>query len=154
MMSKRSTEHGTFVIERSYPAAPARVFNAWADLAAKARWFAGSEEWKELDRSLDFRVGGRERLKGVWTGGRVSCFESTYQDIVPDRRIVYTYDMYIDETRISISLATVVLEPDGAGTRLIYTEQAVFLDGYDDSGSREKGTLALLDKLGSALGRG
>jgi hypothetical protein len=39
----------------------------------------------------------------------------------------------------------------GAGTRLVFTEQAVFLDGYDDAGSREHGTNWLLDKLGEAL---
>ena len=30
-MTERSTEHTTFVIERSYAASPARVFAAWAD---------------------------------------------------------------------------------------------------------------------------
>ncbi len=33
------------------------------------------------------------------------------QDIVPDERIIFTYDMRLDETRISVSLATVELEP-------------------------------------------
>ncbi len=68
-----------------------------------------------------------------------------------DQRIVYTYDMHLDDARISVSLATVELEPAGAGTRLIFTEQGVFLDGYDDAGSREHGTRELLDKLGASL---
>lgn len=34
-MSDRSTDHSTFVIERTYDAPPARVFNAWADREAK-----------------------------------------------------------------------------------------------------------------------
>jgi uncharacterized protein YndB with AHSA1/START domain len=36
----RTVSHGTFVIERELPHAPARVFAAWADPKAKARWFA------------------------------------------------------------------------------------------------------------------
>ena len=40
--------------------------------------------------------------------------------------------MHLDDTRISVSLATVELKPAGKGTRLIFTEQGAFLDGYDD----------------------
>ncbi len=39
-MTDRSVTHATFVVERRYDASPARVFAAWADPAAKARWFA------------------------------------------------------------------------------------------------------------------
>lgn len=153
-MSERSTHHATFVVERTFTTSPARVFAAWATPEAKAHWFRGPDEWQETDRELDFRVGGRERLSGVWPGGRISVFDGRYQDIVQDQRIIYTYEMHLNETRISISLATVELKPAGAGTRMIFTEQAVFLDGFDDAGGREKGTRALLDKLEAALRRG
>ena len=43
-MSERSTEHATFVIERTYAASLARVFHAWAAPAAKARWFGDYRE--------------------------------------------------------------------------------------------------------------
>jgi uncharacterized protein YndB with AHSA1/START domain len=153
-MTERSAIHGTFVIERTYPASPQRVFKAWADPAAKARWFAGPpDKWKEQHREFDFRVGGRERLSGVWPGGKVSAFDGLYHDIVADQRIVYSYAMQLDDVRISVSLATVEFKPAGAGARLIFTEQAAFLDGYDDAGSREQGTGALLDKLGAELQR-
>ena len=152
-MSKRSADHATFVIERVFDFAPSVVFSAWAEPAAKAHWFAGTGEWKELHREQDFRVGGRERLKGVWPGGKVSAFDALHQEIVPNERIIYSYDMHLDETRISISLATVEFKPAGADTRLIVTEQGVFLDGYDDAGSRERGTRALIDRLGAELKR-
>lgn len=61
--------------------------------------------------------------------------------------------MHLDENRISVSLATVELRPEGKGTRLVFTEQGAFLDGYDDAGSREHGTRELLDALGAALRR-
>ncbi len=153
-MTERSVTHATFVIERTYEASPARVFAAFADPAAKARWFAGpSDKWTKQVREIDFRVGGRERLSGAWEGGPVSHFEGHYWDIVPDQRIVYSYDMRLDDKRISVSLATVELKPAGSGTRLVFTEQAAFLDGYDDAGSREHGTGALLDALGAELRR-
>jgi uncharacterized protein YndB with AHSA1/START domain len=152
-MTERSTVHSTFVIERTYPASPARVFKAWADPQAKARWFVGPDEWQSSDHELDFRVGGREHVSGGPPGGPVHSFDARYQDIVPDRRIIYSYDMHMNETRISVSLATVELEAAGEGTRLIFTEQAVYLDGADTAAEREHGTRALLDNLGAALQR-
>ena len=152
-MTERSVTHATFVIERTYPASPARVFAAWSSREAKARWFRGPEEWGASEHELDFRVGGRERVSGGPKGGRVHTFEARYQDIVPDARIISSYDMHLDDQRISVSLATVELNPAGAGTRLVYTEQGAFLDGYDDAGAREHGTRELLEQLGRALER-
>jgi uncharacterized protein YndB with AHSA1/START domain len=151
-MTGRPATFGTFTIERVYDATPARIFKAWADPAIKARWFVGPASWTLLERSIDFRVGGKEHLSGRHTIG-VSTFDGVYHDIVPDQRIIYSYDMHLDSAHISVSLATVEFEPTGTGTRLTFTEQAVFLDGYDDSGSRERGTRILLDQLGEELQR-
>ena len=151
-MTERSTRHATFSIERQYGASPARVFHAWADPAAKAQWFAGTAgRWHEQIRESNFRVGGRDRVVGAWKDGPVSAFECVYQDIVTNERIVYTYDMHLDGTRISVSPATVEFRANGGGTKLIVTEQGVFLDAYDDAGSREQGTRALLENLAIAL---
>ena len=68
-----------------------------------------------------------------------------------NRRIVYSYTMHVDGRRISVSLATIEFRRSGEGTRLVLTEQGAFLDGYDDAGSREKGTRALMDKLEASL---
>ena|SRR5947207_11176157 len=153
-MTERSVTHSTFSIERTYETSPARVFAAFASKEAKARWFAGpSDKSKELEREMDFRVGGRERLKGRWHSGMVSTFDAVYHDIVPDQRIVYTYTMHLDEKKISVSLATLEFKPAGTGTRLVVTEQGAFLDGYEDKGSRENGTGSLLDRLGETLKR-
>jgi uncharacterized protein YndB with AHSA1/START domain len=83
----------------------------------------------------------------------VHTFDAHYQDIVTNERIIYTYVMYIDETRISISLATIEFKPAKAGTRLILTEQGAYLDGYDTPGLREQGTRDLLDALDAELRR-
>jgi len=152
-MTQHSAAHGSFTLERVYDATPARVFKAWADPAIKARWFGGIEGWQMLERSIDFRIGGKERLSGRKGSGVVSTFDAVYHDIVPDQRIIYCYDMRLDDAHISASLATIELSPAGAGTRLVFTEQAVFLDGYDDSGSRERGTTVLLEQLGAELQR-
>jgi uncharacterized protein YndB with AHSA1/START domain len=150
-MSERSVEHSTFVLERTYDASPARVFAAWADPEAKARWF-GDPETGVAEFELDFRVGGREFNRGTVEGNPYT-YEGRYQDIVPDERIVYAYDMHLDGTRISVSLGTVELKPNGEGTRLTYTEQGAFLDGLDTPEQRQQGTGGLLDALGAELER-
>src|SRR5438046_1532079 len=153
-MIERTVTHATFVVERTYDASLSRVFAAWANPAAKARWFSGPDEWESSKHELDFRIGGREINRGGPPGGPVHTFEGRYYDIVPDQHIVYTYDMHLDDTRISVSLATVELKPTGTGTRLTFTEQGAFLDGHDTPAQRvQQGTGALLDALGAELRR-
>jgi len=147
----RSVVHATFSLERTYEASPAEVFHALSDKAAKASWFEGGNGYTVLEREMDVRPGGRERVKGRWASGTVSTFDAVYYDVVPNERIVYAYEMSLDDRKISVSLATMELHPAGAGTRLVVTEQGAFLDGYDDGGSRERGTGFLLDRLGASL---
>lgn len=152
-VTPRSATHATFTITRDYPAPPAKVFAAWADLSIKKRWFSCHEDWV-FEHQLDFRIGGRESNRGGPKGGTVHAYDARYYDIVENERIVYAYDMHLDETRISVSLATVEFKPAGVGrTTMTFTEQAVFLDGYDDNGSREHGTRIGLDKLEVELQR-
>jgi len=151
-MPQRSTAHATFVIERTYDASPARVFAACSDPAVKARWF-GDPTDANAKYELDFRVGGRERNLSGPPGGPVYTYEARYEEIVPDQRIVSTYTMDLDRTRISISVATLELQPAGAGTRLTYTEQGAFLDSLDQPKDREHGCGELLDQLGAELRR-
>jgi len=152
-MSQRSVTHASFVLERTYPVPPARVFAAFADPRIKARWFGAPDEWEKGEVSMDFRVGGREVSIGGPKGAPVHAFDSRYQDIVPNERIVYTYDMHLGDTRISVSLTTIEFKAAGAGTRLVFTEYGAYLDGYDDAGAREHGSGILLDQLGAELAR-
>jgi uncharacterized protein YndB with AHSA1/START domain len=142
----------TFVIERTYDVPVAQVFGAWADPLLKARWFAGSADALGVGYELDFRVGGREWSRGGPPGGPIYTYESEFRDIVPEQRIVYTYEMYADENRISVSVATVQFRGDEASTSLVLTEQGVFLDGHDTAAQREEGTRSLLDSLAATLG--
>jgi uncharacterized protein YndB with AHSA1/START domain len=152
-MTKRSVTHGTFVIERVYGAPPTRVFAALSDPAEKTRWFNGPEEWGPDVYSMDFREGGTEVSRGGPEGGPLITYEARFEDIVPGQRIVSTYVMHQDDNRISVSLATVQLQPEGSGTRLTFTESGAYLDAFDKPGMREHGTAEILDALGDYLVR-
>ena len=148
----RSVVHAMFDLERTYDAPVARVWKALTDPAAKQKWFAGEPgRWTLLERHVDVRPGGSERVKGRWEGGLVSTFDAVYHDVIPNERLVYSYQMFLDDKKISVSLATMQLKAQGTRTTLKVTEQGAFLDGYDDAGSREHGTGFLLDALGKSL---
>jgi uncharacterized protein YndB with AHSA1/START domain len=148
----RSVAHGVFHLERTYDAPAERVWRALTDETAKQKWFGGTPgTWELLERQMDVRPGGRERLKGRWESGIVSTFDATYFDVIPNERLVYAYEMHMNDRKISVSLATMQLEAKGGRTTLKVSEQGAFLDGYDDSGSREQGTGFLLDALGASL---
>ena len=146
-MPERSVVHSTFTIEHAYPQPPARVFAAWADPALKGRWFGGGSDDAPVDLQSDFRVGGTEQIRGD------DSFVVRYHEIVPDERIVFTYDLTLDGSLVSVSLATVEFRPadGGTGTQLTYTEHGAFLDGLDDPELRKNGTGGMLDALGQLL---
>jgi uncharacterized protein YndB with AHSA1/START domain len=151
-MTERNVTHADFTLERTYDAPPSRVFNAFADPEVKATWFSGPDGWESLESATDFRVGGRDIERSRREGeDTVHAFECVYWDIIPDARIVYTYDMHLDDQRISVSLATLEFKPEGNGTRLMLTEHGAFLDGVDNVDLRQSGTAWLLDNLGKAL---
>jgi len=101
---------------------------------------------------MDVRPGGRERAKGRWANGTVSTFDAVYFDVTPNERLVYAYEMHLDDRRISVSLATLEFNAVEAGTRLTITEQGAFLNGYEDGGARQQGTKFLLDQVAASLG--
>lgn len=148
-MSGRSTEHATFVIERAFDVAPERAFAAWSTLEAKSKWFGP----KTMDGyEFDFRPGGQERFAAGGPDGARYRYIALYQDIVPDERIVYTYEMYRDEDRISVSVATIEFAAAEGGTALTVTEQGVYLDGHDTAAIREHGTRELIEELAKVVG--
>jgi uncharacterized protein YndB with AHSA1/START domain len=153
VIANRSVAHGTFIVERTYPAPPERVFAAWANRSEKNRWFGEGDDFLAStdEYTLDFRVGGHERLAGTMPGGRMFTYDAHYQDIVDDRRIVMSYDVSIDGRRNSVSLMTVELTPVSDGTRLVLTEQGAFLDGLDSNEQRQEGAVDSLDQLGEYL---
>jgi len=138
--------HSTFTLERVYEASTGRVFAAWADPAAKARWFSPNGP-----HELDFRAGGREVNRGHNQNGQVLTFESQYHDIVVGQRIAYTSTLSVEENVVTVSLTTVELSADGDTTRLVLTEHGAFLDGHEQPAWRQQGTGQWLDALAAEL---
>lgn len=146
-MTEHTVLHSTFTLERTYPVAPDKVYAAWADPAAKARWFAGVAQ-----HELDFRVGGKELVTRAGSADRPTLtFESVYHHILPNERIVFASTLGSDGVPATVSLTTVQLSETDDGTLLTLTQQGAFLDGQEEPSWREQGTSDQLDALAEEL---
>lgn len=144
--------HSSFVLTRNVRASVASAFKAWSDVNLKSQWFVGPEgRWTLLERTFDFQVGGKETCKGGFEQGGTSYFDSTYMDIVPDNRIVYSYRMSVDDELISVSLCTVEFLPNEAGCEVKFTEQAAYFQGQYGHDSRFTGSNMLLDQMAAVM---
>lgn len=155
-MTDTAAVHGSFTIERRYPATPARVFAACADPSIKRSWFAESETHDIEAYDSDFRVGGAERLtyrfgaETPFPGAKLTN-EGIYHDIVDQQRIVTSSRMALEGRPISVALETIEIAAAGKETLLTCTFQGVFFEGSDGPAMREQGWRDLLDRLGHAL---
>jgi uncharacterized protein YndB with AHSA1/START domain len=154
-MADQTVVHSTFVIERNYPQPPERVFGAFAQPARKRRWYAeGDHEIQEFE--MEFRVGGSERFsyrfkEGHPIAGSAIANESTYQDIVPEKRIVTTTRMSLNGKPILVAVLTLKFVASATGTALVFTNQGTYIDWPDGPGMIEHGWRALFDRLGKDL---
>jgi uncharacterized protein YndB with AHSA1/START domain len=152
---EQATIHNTFVLERHFPQLPARVFSAFAQPALKRRWYAeGDHEIHEFH--MDFRLGGAERFRyrfreGHPIAGSEIANESTYQDIVEEKRIVMTSRMSLNGKPIVVMLATFEFVPAEQGTDLILTHQGAYIDWPDGVKMIEMGWRGLVEQLAKEL---
>lgn len=145
--------HATFCVERVYDAQPARVFHAFTDPDARMRWFFQVHDWSLHEHSGgELGVGKAESSRFSPPGADLMITnDSIYLDVAPNERLIFAYAMTLDGAPLSSSLSTVEFRPEGKGTRLVFTEQGVYLDG--NVSGRIEGTEGLLLALGEDLER-
>ena len=150
-MENNSIVYADFTISRTVAAPVVKVYHAFSDKRDKEEWFKGPTDDAANEHTMDFKVGGTELNRGTFHDGVVHTFKATYYDIVPEQRIIYAYEMFLGDKRISVSLATIELSPNGNGTQVTLHESGAFLDGLDKPENRQQGTQHLLNALQAAV---
>ena len=145
--------HATFQIERVYDAAPARVFHVFTDPASRWRWFYKADSWTIHEKSGgELAVGATESSRFSPPGADVEVTsDSVYLEIVPNERLIFAFAMTLDGAALSSSLATAEFRAEGAGTRLVFTEQGAYHDG--NVAGRKEGSLEMLESVAEELAR-
>jgi uncharacterized protein YndB with AHSA1/START domain len=152
-MAEHAIHHATIVFERIFDAPAQRVFATLSDPVARARWSAPSDTAVIIYDEADFRVGGRDIFRcGAKNDPRYRG-ETHYCNIVPNRLIVSTETVDELDTRLSVALTTIELEPDGGRTKLKLTVQLAALNDPRMIDGTKAGYTGALDNLSHFLER-
>ena len=117
-------ERPKLTLKRVYPVAPEKVWRAWTDPQALRQWFDQTDAPGWIGE-LDVRVGGRLRIVLRDPEGVYHDVRGTYREVVPDRRLVFTWNLH-DAPPEAESVVSVVLNPAPGGTELEFTLDPVF----------------------------
>jgi uncharacterized protein YndB with AHSA1/START domain len=134
----RTPSAPTVRIQRVIAAAPDRVFAAWIDPDRLAQWMSPVGR---AEAEVEPWVGGRLRVTMIGDGVRIE-HQGEYRDVVPDRRLVFTWQS--PYTGPEPSIVTVELEPSEAGTVLTLIHEQLPIDRVE---SHRNGWRPMLDRL-------
>src|SRR5699024_4746175 len=113
---------GTVTLRRVLRAPPERVYRAFLDPDAMAKWLP-PHGFTGRVLSIDARVGGTYRMHFTnFSNGQTHAFGGAYVELVPGERIVHT-DRFDDPNLPGEMRTTITFKPVLAGTELA-VEQA------------------------------
>ena len=136
-------EGAALCIERTYDASPEEVWQAWTDPQALIRWFGPADTGSVSGADLDVRVGGHYRIAFSTTDGEHHEVGGTYREVQPPDKLVFSWAWRSTPERES--LVTLLFQPAGTGTHLVFRH-----DQFFDEAAREghaRGWAGAFDKL-------
>jgi uncharacterized protein YndB with AHSA1/START domain len=104
---------------RRIKAPPARVFEAWTQPEALARWF-GPHHTKVESAEVDARPGGGFTVRMVEDNGERHQVSGTYTEFDPERLLVFTWAWVSTPERESRVMVTFRPVPEGTEVTLIH----------------------------------
>jgi uncharacterized protein YndB with AHSA1/START domain len=131
------------VIRRHIKAPVEAVFRAWTAPEAMMKWFSPTPLMDVPVAETDLRVGDRYRVVMREGNGEEARVGGSYREIVPNRKLVFTWAW--ESTPDRVSLVTIELEPEAGGTRLLLTHEM-----FTDQATRdrhERGWTGCVDRL-------
>ena len=147
-MEQRLAEKPSLSLQRHYPVAPEKVWRAWTDPQALAKWWGPGPGEPVSLAELDVRVGGRFRIVFGGPDGKLHECAGTYKEVVPNKKLVFTWS-WPNSTPERISVVTIEFRQSGTGTDLIFRHEQLFDEKARDD--HKRGWTATLDKLAEFL---
>lgn len=142
-----TSQFPSVTIVRRIKAPPAKVWAAITQPDLMMQWW-GPDAGPTLNVVADVHPGGRFSVVFRLLNGEKHNPTGFYQEVVPERRLVFTWEL--PGTQERKSLVTFQLEPSDGGTLLTLTHEN--LPDEDLRNSHEQGWNGLLDKLPVFLG--
>jgi uncharacterized protein YndB with AHSA1/START domain len=114
----------TVRLHRVLRAKPEKVYRAFVDADAMARWLPPNGFTCKVDR-LDAKVGGIYKMSfRNFTTGNAHSFGGTYLELVPNERLRYT-DKFDDPKLAGDMITTVTLRQVACGTELNVVQEGI-----------------------------
>jgi uncharacterized protein YndB with AHSA1/START domain len=115
---------GTVTLHRVFPAPPERVYRAFLDPDAMAKWLP-PHGFTGRVLQMDARVGGGYRMQFTnFSSGQVMTFGGRYLELVPNERIVNT-DAFDDPNLPGEMRNVITLKAVSVGTELTVVQSGI-----------------------------
>src|SRR5215813_771614 len=122
-MTANTAQSCSLEVRRLIRAPRSRVYQAWTDPAQLKEWF-GPENVQTLELDADVRVGGKYRWRVRNDDGEEMTAKGEYLELVPDKKLVFTWGWLDDEDWASqVSIVTVELTDADGGTEVRLTHE-------------------------------
>ncbi|WEK49702.1 MAG: SRPBCC domain-containing protein [Candidatus Kaistia colombiensis] len=145
------TDKPSLTLKHQMKASPARIFKAWTDPSKLVHWFGPSEtEDGSVVAETDLRVGGAYHIRFKTSDGQQHDASGTYQEIVPDQKLVFTWTWLAAPDQQT--LVTITLRGEEGGTMLTLTH--ALLADEAALASHKTGWNGAIDRLERFVTRG
>ena len=119
-----NTSTGTVTLHRVFRAPPDRVYRAFIDPDAMAKWLP-PHGFTGRVLSMNARVGGSYRMQFTnFSNGQSHAFGGTYLELVPGERIVHT-DSFDDPNLPGEMRTTITFRPVLVGTEVTAVQEGI-----------------------------
>ncbi|WP_136659430.1 SRPBCC domain-containing protein [Nitratireductor sp. XY-223] len=145
--------HETIAIERSFAAAPDRLFAAFADPRARERWSAPNADVEIRILQSDLRTGGSETARCGPAGGPLNWeMRVAYHLVEPPSVISFSEELWDGEQLLTVALITFdIAGAENGGSLLRLTDQVTSFAGEDALQGHRDGYAAALQNLAASL---
>ena len=119
-----NTSTGTVTLHRVFRAPPDRLYRAFLDPDAMAKWLP-PHGFTGRVLSMDARVGGRYRMQFTnFSNGQSHAFGGEYLELIPGERIVHT-DRFDDPNLPGEMRTTITFRPVLVGTEVTAVQEGI-----------------------------